>query len=128
MNAFAAAAAALVADQNLGSAVTYARSGATWSPVAVRAVLSQPIEPYQLGDGAGIVAPHLEAMLPAAALPADPAEGDALTLADGAAYLVTTAMRDVTGAAWTLRLKDAAGTLTVGSGSGVTIGGSLISP
>ena len=128
MSAFDRAAATLAADPNIGATVLYARQGAAWSPLSLRVVLSVPVEEYQLAEGAGVVAPHLEAMMPAAALPDDPAEDDTLTLADGTALAVTVATRDKTGASWTLRLKEQPAALTDGSGSGITIGGASIFP
>ena len=108
--------------------VTLTRAGASWSPATVPAILSEPIEPFGLADAAGIVAAHVELLVPVAALPADPAEDDGITLPDGSAYAVTVAVRDLGAVMWTLRLKSTPAALTDGSGSGITIGGASIFP
>ena len=103
---FAAAAAAMVADSNMGIYATYARAGAAWSPIAVRVLVTQPIHEMGMLSARGAVLPVRHAMLPAAALPVDPAPGDRLTIA-GVTDLVSVAERDAEGVAWSLILKAA---------------------
>jgi len=104
VNAFAAAAAVLAADSNIGAPATYTASGG--SPLSLRVVLSRPEEALGGLDAPRGIAIAAVAMLPAAALTTRPARGAALSV-DGVAYLVAEVVQDEIAAAYTLHLRRA---------------------
>ena len=106
MNAFAAAAAVMAADPNLGQAATYVADGGQGGAVEVRVVLSRPEEVIGTLDAPRSIAAALAAMVPASALQRRPARGDLLILQDGD-YTVAEVIADVSGAAFTLHLRRA---------------------
>ncbi len=98
MNAFAAAMAALVADQNMAEAVTHYAGGAG-PGTALRAIRSAP-DTAEFAFGQGIVQATDVLSVAAADLPGV-AIGDVFILADGAELtVVSQPMRDVTQTAW----------------------------
>lgn len=73
-NAFARAAAAIAADDNLGTAVIFAPSDAV--RISCRGVFSRPVDAFGASTGAGLML-----AIPASALPRLPARGDEVLLA-----------------------------------------------
>jgi hypothetical protein len=110
VNAFAAAAAVLVADTNLGVAATWARGAAT---AAVRVVLSAPDVVHQVATP-GVTDADAMAMLPVADLANTPAAGDTLTIG-AVAWRVVSAQRDAAQVAWRLGLRGPAATTAAGT-------------
>ena len=104
-DAFAAMAAALAADTNLGTDATWtSRLGG--AAVSLRVVPSSPEATYGIGDGppaAGVVA---SVTVAAAALPGRPERNDRLTYAE-TDYLVAEVMQDARGVSWRLHLRRA---------------------
>ena len=105
MSAFAAAAAVLAADPNLGTDATFTPAGGGGS-LALRVVLSRPEEAMGALDALRGLAGSARAMVPASALTAAPVRGDAITIG-GTAYLVAEAAQDEIAASWTLHLRRA---------------------
>ena len=100
MSAFLAAAEALSADPNLGTA-------ATVDGVACRGVLARPEDLFARGIG-GPPSQGVATLLTvaASALPARPGRGDAVTIG-AVAYTVAEAVADESGASFTLHLRKA---------------------
>lgn len=111
-NAFAAAAADLAADPNMGQAADFFLGvGDGNLRVAVSVVMSQPVEDALPGapGGRGLQRVAAIAHLAVSALPegAAPGRGDVLRLSADTAYAVETARLDETGTSWRLDLRKA---------------------
>lgn len=106
-DAFTAAAAAIAADANLGTSATFVPK-ATGVPAEIRVVPSRPEAPFGGGlDGAPrAMGVAVSVMIPAAAVAARPAQGDALVFG-GVAYVVMEVAQDSRAASWSCALRRA---------------------
>jgi hypothetical protein len=102
MSIFAAAAAVLAADANLGVDATYTPIGG--GAVAIRVVTRRPDEPIGGLDAPRGIAAALAAMIPRGALTAPPARGDELTIG-AESFLVAEVLGDEAAASWTVHLR-----------------------
>lgn len=105
MTAFAAAAAVLAADPNIGADATFTAAGGG-GPVAIRVVFSRPEDAIGGLDGPRGIAFAASVMVPAAALAVRPARGDTIATG-GTTYQVAEVMADEIAATYTLHLRRA---------------------
>lgn len=115
---FAAAAAALAADVNLGETATWTPAGG--APQTVRAVRSRTDAGF--GNAAG-----LSVMLPAVSLTGSPRRGDTVVLA-GTTYAIEDADLDAQGSMWTVVLSVATYAVPGDPGPGVLPPGQIVPP
>lgn len=104
MSGVFAHAAQAIAGSLLGVDATF--TPAAGNPVAVRLVPSRPEDAFGALEAPRSQAVHAVAMLPAAAVPARPQRGDALSFG-GQAYLVAEVLQDPRAASYTLHLRRA---------------------
>jgi hypothetical protein len=102
MTAFAAAAAALAEDANLGQAATFLPAGG--GSHTVRVVPARPADAFSGLEGPPTLAIATSVMVPLAALPAAPRRGDRMSL-DGVDYLIAEVEADSRGVSHVLRLR-----------------------
>jgi hypothetical protein len=104
-DAFAAAAAALAEDPNLGTDAEWtSRLGG--AAVAVRVVPTRPEGGFGGADAPTVAGIATSVMITAAALPGRPERGDLLTFSD-TDYTVAEVMQDTRGVSFTLHLRRA---------------------
>lgn len=105
MNAFAAAAAAIAADVHMGVEAVWREAG-QGPGLPLRVVPSRPEDAIGGLEGPRAIAAAAVVMVPASALPARPARGDALTF-HGTHYVVAEVLADEIAASFTLHLRRA---------------------
>jgi hypothetical protein len=105
VSAFAAAAAVLASDANIGADATYTPAGGGAS-LAVRVIPTRPQEPIGAMDGPRSIAVAASVVIAASAVTAPPARGAALVFG-GVAYTVAEVMLDEIAASYTLNLRRA---------------------
>ena len=105
MNAFQQAIEAIAADPNQGQNAVYTPSVGRVGPfpVAVRVILSRPVEAISGFGGIGALAPAAVATIATSALPYPPQRNDTLQIG-GTVWRVETPEADPVGASWTLPL------------------------